>query len=55
MAFEWPRVPQACGTRVTSVILTPDFVERADHVYVGMPCRYTADHPEVPIGPFGKP
>lgn len=54
---EWPRVSPECGTRVTSVMLTPDWRSRADHVYVGMPCRYTRAHgmEDYTVGSFGKP
>jgi hypothetical protein len=58
MAFEkWPR--GAAHTRVTSVMLTPDWMTRLEsvHVYVGMPCAYTRNARMTPaqIGPFDKP
>lgn len=44
----WPR--DADHTRVTSVIVSPDWAQRPDHVYIGMPGY--AGQTE---GPFGKP
>lgn len=52
---EWPR--GAAHTRVTSVMLAPNWRSMADYVYVGMPCAYTAraGMTDEEIGPFGKP
>lgn len=40
--------------RVTSIMLTPDWRARPDHVYIGMECRYTRATGVTPLG-YGKP
>lgn len=51
----WPRAASGCGTKVESIFTHPAFATDPNAVYIGMPCRYTAAHPEVVVGPFGKP
>lgn len=34
---DWPRTPNTCGTRVTSVMLEPHWEVKEGFVYIGMP------------------